>query len=83
MIALIGTFPTTNARKMVFAFMTRLDQLSPIEISRLLDIDRLALRPNGIRMTGEELVALANQLRKDTKLYLSLRGLEVVRRRPP
>lgn len=83
MIALIGTFPTTGARKVVFAFMTELDQLSPIEISRLLDIDRLTLRPKGIRMTEEELVALANQLRKDTKQYLSLAGLEVLRRRPP
>lgn len=83
MITLIGTFPTTGARKVMFAFMTRLDQLSPIEISRLLDIDRLTLRPNGIRMTEEELVALANVLRKDTKLYLSLRGLEVVHGRSP
>lgn len=83
MIALIGTLPTRSARKVVFAFMTELDQLSPIEISRLLDIDRLTLRPNGIRMTEEELVALANVLRKDTKLFLSLVGLEAVGRRPP
>lgn len=31
-----------------------------------------------MRMTEEELVALANQLRKDTKLFLSLVGLEAV-----
>jgi len=40
--------------------------LSEIDISRIVEVDRLTLRPNGIRMTEEELVALAYELRTDT-----------------
>jgi hypothetical protein len=61
--------------------MTELDQLSPNDIFRLLEIDRLTLRPNGISMTEQELVALANQIRNDTRLYLNLAGREVLSHR--
>jgi hypothetical protein len=45
--------------------------LSGSEISRIVEVDRLALRPHGIRMTEEELVALAYQLRDDSDIELS------------
>lgn len=51
--------------------MNELDGLSSYETSRLLDMDRMTLRPNGISMTEEELVALAYQIRSDTRLYLN------------
>jgi len=37
--------------------------LSAAEISSIVEVDRLTLQPNGIRMTEEELVALAYELR--------------------
>ena len=43
-------------------------------LTDILNIDRLRLRPNGIRMTESELVALAHQIREDTKLYLNVVG---------
>jgi len=76
-IARTANFPILGVRKAVpFASMTKLDQLSPGDIFRLLEIDRLTLRPNGISMTEQELVALASQIRNDTGLYLNLVGLE-------
>jgi len=40
----------------------------------VLKIDKLRLRPNGIRMTESELVALAHQIREDTKLHLDIKS---------
>jgi len=37
--------------------------LSSVDISRIVEVDRLRLRPNGIKMTEEELVALAYEIR--------------------
>ena len=37
--------------------------LSAVEISSIVEVDRLTLQPNGITMTEEELVALAYELR--------------------
>jgi len=42
--------------------------LSAIDISRIVEVDRITLQPNGIRMTEEELVALAYELRNDAKM---------------
>jgi hypothetical protein len=40
-------------------------QLSASDISNIVQVDRLTLQPNGIKMTEEELVALAHEIRKD------------------
>jgi len=43
-------------------------RLSTTDISHIVEVDRLTLRPNGISMTEEELVGLAYELHIDTKL---------------
>ena len=43
-------------------------------LTDILNIDRLRLRPNGIRMTERELVALSHQIREDAKLCLNVVG---------
>jgi len=48
----------------------------------ILKIDRLRLRPNGIKMTERELVALAHQIREDTKLYWGVVSSKVARNLP-
>jgi hypothetical protein len=41
--------------------------LSAVDISRIVEVDKATLRPNGINMTEEELVALAYEIRPDAK----------------
>jgi hypothetical protein len=43
--------------------------LSAVDISRIVEVDRLTLRPNGINMTEEELVALAYEIRDNKSAF--------------
>ena len=54
--------------------------LSVVDISRVVEVDKLTLRPNGIEMTEEELVALAYEIRDGAKMHSRSSGKLILAR---